>query len=354
MLKLHLGKNKLNFIGAKAPYLGGYMKLPSTIGLIDEYYEKNIEKPRPHLGCSIIGHKCDRYLWYSFRWAFIEKHEGRMKRLFNVGHQFEPIIIKDLRDVGVDIRSPQTRVNFGCHVAGSLDGVIYSGLTESPNKKHIAEFKTHSEKSFNELVKSGVEKAKPLHYVQMQAYMLGTEIDRAFYIAINKNTSELYSERIRLDRVVAEKHVARAKRITMMDRMPEPMSADPTWYECQYCHAKGMCHKGNPTKEANCRTCAHSTPRSDSTWYCERWESEIPTDAQYNGCDSHVLHPDLVPYKMKSGHGEWSAIYIIDGNQVINGEDGFKSTEIIANPRECSNPSEFTQTLRTEMGAKIV
>jgi len=330
------------------------MKIPTTINLIDSNYESKKEDFRPHMGCSLIGHKCDRYLWYSFRWAFKENHSGSTKRLFNVGHEFEPMIIKDLRDVGVDIRSSQARVEFGSHVSGSVDGIIYSGLAESPNKRHVFEAKTHSQKSFDKLLKDGVQKSKPLHYIQMQSYMLGLNIDRAFYIAINKNTSELYGERIKLDKEFAEKYISRAKRIALLDRKPEPMSVDPTWYECSYCSAKDMCHKNLPTNQVNCRTCIHSTAREDSTFYCEKWQDKIPYDAQLHGCDWHVFHPDLVPYKLKQAHDEWHAIYIVNNKEVLNGNDGYKSTEIVANAEECANPSQFTKELRETMGAKII
>lgn len=329
-------------------------KLPTTPNEIDDYYEQKPQAFRQHLGCSLIGHKCDRYLWYSFRWSFKEQFSGRMLRLFDVGHKFEAEIIKDLRNCGVDVRSSQDRVDFGSHVSGSVDGIVYSGLIESPTKKHVIEFKTHSEKSFNQLNKEGVEKAKPLHYVQMQTYMLGLKIDRAYYLAINKNTSELYGERIKLDEKFAQKYVDRAKRITLLERKPEPMSADPTWYECSYCSAREMCHNFVATKQVNCRTCAHSTPKEDSTWHCARWDDTIPDAAQVVGCDSHVLHPDLVPYSRKDSSSEWSAIYIINGKPVVNGEDGFKSSEIVANPNTCADPDQFVTELRDTMGARII
>ena len=43
-----------------------------------------------------------------------------------------------------------------------------------------------SKKSFDELVKLGVEKAKFQHYIQMQVYCLGKNIDRALYVAVCK------------------------------------------------------------------------------------------------------------------------------------------------------------------------
>lgn len=333
------------------------MKIPepehSIKNLIDKAHASNIEQPRHHLGCSQIGHKCDRYLWYSFRWAFVEKFEGRMLRLFRRGRDEEKTVISDLRMIGVDVRGTQTQVDFGAHVGGSADGIIYSGLPNAPKTKAVLEIKTHSDSSFNKLLKDGVQKSKPLHYTQMMVYALGLKLDRALYYAVNKNTDEIYTEYLHLDKEHAQKAIERAKRITLLERKPEPMTADPTWYECQYCTAKGMCHKNEPTQQANCRTCAHATPLENSTWHCARWDSEIPKDAQYQGCDSHVLHPDLVPYQMKPAHDEWHAIYIINNKEVINGAEGFKSTEIIANPDECANPSEFTKELRETMGAKI-
>ena len=45
------------------------------------------------------------------------------------------------------------------------------GLLEAPKTWHVAEFKTHSAKSFAELVAKGVVLAKPQHAAQMQVYM---------------------------------------------------------------------------------------------------------------------------------------------------------------------------------------
>jgi len=328
--------------------------LPTTINLINKHHEDVREMPRPHMGCSMLGHKCERWLWLSFRWAVIPKFDGRMLRLFRRGHEEEKFVIRDLRSIGVDVHGTQTRVDFGKHVSGSLDGIIMSGLPESPNKKHMLEIKTHSDKSFNELEKNGVEKAKPLHWVQMQVYMLGTKLERAFYYAINKNDDRIYTERVKLDKKVAEHYIERGQRIAMQEGLPHPLSTDPSWYDCKWCDAHSFCHKTKMIKESNCRTCAHSTPMEDSTWKCTRYDATIPLDAQHQGCDAHVLHPGLVPYEFKPGRDEWHAIYIINGKDVENGEHGFKSSEIIANPAECAEPCEMTKTLRDEMGGRLV
>ncbi len=133
----------------------------TTAKAIDAYHESKKEKPRPHMGVSLLGHPCDRWLWLSFRWAIQEDFPGRILRLFRRGHHEENWIVQDLRAIGVHIRATggkQSRVEFGSHVSGSLDGIIEEGLIESPNKLHVAEFKTHSDKSFKDLLKHGVEK----------------------------------------------------------------------------------------------------------------------------------------------------------------------------------------------------
>src|ERR1700676_4957009 len=44
---------------------------------------------RSHLGWSVIGHSCMRYLWYHFRWFKRETHSARMLKLFAEGHREE-------------------------------------------------------------------------------------------------------------------------------------------------------------------------------------------------------------------------------------------------------------------------
>ena len=142
---------------------------------IDKWHEEHREPPRAHLGLSLLGHPCDRWIWLSFRWAVIERFSGRMLRLFRRGHLEEETIVRDLRAAGVVIHSTdaedgQSRVDFGCHVSGSVDGIIESGVPGAEKTRHVAEFKTHSLKSFRELQSKGVKEAKRRHWWQMQGY----------------------------------------------------------------------------------------------------------------------------------------------------------------------------------------
>lgn len=339
------------------------MKIPESEhnieSLIDKHHEGQAEVPRSHLGASTLGHPCDRWLWLSFRWAVQPSFPGRILRLFRRGREEEVNIINDLRAIGMDVRkvSSQHRVDFGSHVSGSLDAIIDSGVPEAPKAKHIAEFKTASKKAFDALVKDGVEKSKPEHYVQMQVYMAGTKIDRALYLTVCKDDDRIHTERVKFDKAVATKAIERGKRIALADRMPEPISSDPSWYQCKFCDAHDFCHQSKTTKHVNCRTCAHATALQDSTWHCARWDAVIPLDTQKEGCESHVLHPDLVPWQRKDGPDEWTAIYEINGVDLANGEGDanvYTSKELLANPAACAGGDPFVAELRKDFDGRIV
>lgn len=343
------------------------MKIPdpdhTIASMIDAMHEQRAEPPRPHLGASQLGHPCDRWLWLSFRWAVQPTFQGRILRLFRRGHMEEATIVSDLRAIGIDIRSTgnaQHRVDFGAHVSGSIDGIIESGVPEAPKKRHLAEFKTHSKKSFDALVKDGVQKSKPEHWVQMQVYMLGTEIDRALYLAVCKDSDHIHTERVKFDAEAAQKAVDRGRRITLSDRMPPPLSTDPSWYQCKFCAAHEFCHSTLTTKHVSCRTCAHSTAKEDSTWRCERHRAEgIPVEFQRQGCDSHVIHPDLVPWQLVEMEmlDDWTAVYLIEGNPVANGKPRpgvFTSRELLANPQACASGDSFVADMRASFGGRIV
>ena len=305
----------------------------SISNMIDMHHLNNQEEERPHFGCSQLGDECERRMWLNFRWALRQNFSGRILRLFRRGKREEDIVFEDLRAIGIEVDNSQEWVDFGSHVSGSCDGVV-SNVPNKGKKVAVLEIKTHNEKSFGSFQKMTLQKAHPKHYIQMQTYMLGLGIDRGLYFAINKNNDEIYTEWVEFDRKVAEEAVTRGKRIALSDRMPEPISHDPSWYQCKMCSFHQFCHETKIAEKVNCRTCAHSTPKEDGTWRCERFDFEpIPLDKQRTGCDCHVIHPDLMPYPLDTERStEHVATYVIDGEYLQNGEadaNVFGSQEII-------------------------
>jgi CRISPR/Cas system-associated exonuclease Cas4 (RecB family) len=335
---------------------------PPSDTLADRIYkalESKSEPSRGHLGASQIGHHCDRYLWLSFRWACPEQFQGRILRLFRRGHEEEAGVISDLRAAGCEVMDTDgTGRQYGFrdgHFAGSIDGIVLSGVPEAPNKPHVLEAKTHSLKSFNDVVAKGVKASKPMHYAQMQTYMARMSVDRALYFAVCKDDDRIYTERVRFDKEEAERLADRAQRIIASDRMPEPISADPTWYQCKFCAAADLCHGNKRLPDINCRTCAHFTAERDGRATCARWGDIPDIKAQQSGCDAHVIHPDLVPWQYKPTEQGTHLIYIIDGKEVLNGEPpAFTSREIVANPLGCANADSDFLDMRIAFDARVV
>jgi hypothetical protein len=311
-----------------------------TVAAIYRWHEQRASEPaRPYLGCSEAGHKCARYLWLRFRWAAVEQFSGRMYRLFQTGHLMEPRFIEELEAIGVTVSAGDGHGNqhaveaCGGHMRGHLDGALL-GLMEAPKTWHVAEFKTHNDKSFKELVAKGVKEAKPMHYAQMQLYMALTGMERAAYFATNKNTDEIYMERVHYDTDEAKRLLDRAASIIFATEPPPRLSERPDWYECKLCRFHGICH-GTQAPDVNCRTCAHSTPTQGGTWTCEKYGEQIPDEPQRVGCTEHRYIPILLERFAEQTNGSDAENWVQyrhkeTGNTFVNGAQGYSSREIHA------------------------
>ena len=318
---------------------------------------------RPHLGASQIGKPCERALWYSFRWAKPGGFEARMLRLFARGQREENTFVDLLRNAGVTVstHNPNTGQQFSfktSHFGGSMDGACV-GLPDAPKTWHVIEMKTHGEKSFNALVKTGVLKAKPEHYAQMQSYMAWTGMERALYMAVCKNTDRLHLERIDFDKAEADRLFAKAQRIVDAVEPPPGISERPDWYECKLCDYHDLCHSSDvplPT----CRSCAHVTPITDGQWHCTRNNKLLDVPAQKAACQSHRYIPALLVRFADVVDANTEANWIkyqhrVTGNEFINGlpPEGYESVEIYSLEDKKALGDASVQAFRTELGAKI-
>lgn len=309
---------------------------------IDAIWEAKTEEPRGYLGISMIGNPCDRYLWLSFRWIVKEKISGRVRRLLATGHREEAVMVEALKEAGIDIihtGDDQLELDYGCFVKGHPDGLILSGVPEAEKTEHLWENKTSNDRNFQKLKKEGVKEAKPIHWVQMQAGMLGMkkaigrQIKRCLYTSLDKDTSEIYAERVRYDEEAAVASVKRAQEIALSERMPEGIAQNPSWWQCKICQFSVFCHVSKQTETVSCRNCIHSTPTSESKWLCSiRNNKAIPEDVQRKGCSWHVFHPDVVPYRIDPERStDYSAFWVVDeksGKGYLNGHDGISSKEL--------------------------
>jgi len=257
---------------------------------IKDAYDPDNTPFRSHLGASLIGGTCDRALWYGFRWYFVPNHQGRLVRLFNRGHLEEGRFIAALMTIGVqvyqsDANGKQYRIS-DCdgHFGGSTDGIAI-GIPEYPQHYVLTEYKTHGEKSFKKLQSEGLKAAKFEHFVQMQTYMNKLNIDIGLYLAVNKNTDELYGEFIELNRNIAQIYTERASSIIHARTPPKKINKSPAWYECKFCDFKDICHNG-AQPAVNCRTCMWSIPVENAEWQCLKYNCKLTKEQQLMGCQT--------------------------------------------------------------------
>lgn len=327
----------------------------TTSDAIVRWWDKQTDEPRPHLGASEIGKPCSRALWYSFRWATAKKFDGRMLRLFNRGHREEPQFLQELRGIGAEVydRDPDTKQQHrfsavNGHFGGSCDAIGH-GLPEAPKTWAIIEFKTHGDKSFTALVAKKVKEAKPEHYAQMQVYMGLAELERALYLAVNKNTDELYSEWVHFDKTEFMNLLAKAQTIINADEPPQRLSEDPAWYQCKMCDHHAICH-GEQVPQKNCRTCVHASPVYDGEWSCADQKRHLPYEEQRVGCRQHLYIPPMIRWAepLDAGQG-WIKYRDRDSGLIFANvtEDCDRSEENMTNDITlCLTSAEWPVTVR--------
>lgn len=303
---------------------------PATVQAIYAHYVKmRKNEHRPHLGGSQIGNECSRALWYQFRHMDAPVFDGRQLRLFETGDREEARIVANMRAIGVTVwdKDPDTgrQIRFtACdgHFALSLDGVG-KGFAES-GQPHTLEFKTMNDENFRAMQKDGVEKSKPIYWAQCQIGMHLAGLERCAFIAVNKNTDEIYMERIKYDAAMGIQLVAKAEAVIYAEKPPAKLNNDPSFYLCRFCDYRFICHDGKPPL-VNCRTCAHSTPErsGDGAWSCA---NGLPINRK---CTAHLFNPHAMPWEVHDAGSDWVDYVTTDGEVIRNGDGN--SDEIAQN-----------------------
>ncbi len=279
----------------------------------DAYRGADDDGARSHLGASLLGRECAREIWYKWRWTGAGKghHEPRMLRLFNRGHLEEPRFIAMLMMIGCEVwthdeQGNQFRISWADgHAGGSGDGVA-RGIPDLPlATAACAEFKTHGEKSFIKLAGKledwrahranpqhvpfkgeGLRLSKLEHFTQMQIYMHKMGLAAGLYMAVCKNTDDVYAEVIMLDTEYAEQFLNRGEQLVYMREPPRKMNESPGFWKCKFCDEHSVCHKGEAPSR-NCRTCRSAQVCTDGEWRCGRTTAVLDKAAQIAGCPSY-------------------------------------------------------------------
>lgn len=267
---------------------------------IVEEHEK--EERRGYLGISQLGTECDRALWLNFHWAFKEKFDARKLRLFARGHEEENRFIDWLKPVCEELLpvNPKTGKQWKVTAHNGIMSGHTDGVCKIDGVWYLLEFKTHGDKSFNELKKlKSVTAAKPVHYSQMQQYMHLMKIQQGLYFAINKNTDEIYIEVVQYnaDHAIIDYHRGLDCILDKDGTASARISEAANWWKCNMCSYKPVC-KGGKLPERNCRTCRHSVACQGDTWVCEKLNKTLTKQMQLTEadvCDSYQPHEIFLP-----------------------------------------------------------
>lgn len=249
---------------------------------------------RPHLGASLIGNPCRRYLWYGFRWMFHKVHEPRMYRLFQRGHREEATMWAMLRACGWTIldtdpaTGKQWRVSaLNGHFGGSLDAVGYPPPSYGINEWVMLECKTNkdgeSSAKWNALERKGMEVEKPQHWAQACTYGYLKQIGLVVYLAVNKDDDRLHIEVLPLDWEHGKNMVDKGEFVILSNTPPPRIHDNPSHFDCKYCDARQLCW-GKDVVQRNCRSCVFAIPGENKSWYCTGFNATIPDDIIKVGC----------------------------------------------------------------------
>ncbi len=218
--------------------------IPTIPNQIDAYYvQKNV--PRSRLGLSQIGEDCKRVLWYRHRGLEPTQPDGRILRLFELGNILEDHIVHNLLMIGISVYDWQEVVTFedgDTILTGHTDGRCIN-VPGAEKTEHLLEIKTAGDKSFKALLKAGsYEKWSPKYSMQIQAYLLGLNLTRCLVVVYNKNTSDLYTERININKPMIAEKLVDVFNIIKSEEPPDRISNSPSWYQCRWCNFKEVCH----------------------------------------------------------------------------------------------------------------
>jgi hypothetical protein len=237
-------------------------------GLIDVALmkERRQETPRTYLGASRLGVVCERALQYEYAAAPVDagrEFPGQLLRVFAVGNSLEVLVVLWLRMAGFDVRTVSEQgqqFDFevaGGRIAGHCDGIVMSAPPElGLTGPMLLEIKTMNAKFWRECSKKGVAVAKPVYAAQMalyQAYLSeswpGLANNPALFMAINKDTQELWFELVAFDGALAQRMSDRGVRVITATQAAELLPRtfnDPAHFECRLCAWQERCWRTNP------------------------------------------------------------------------------------------------------------
>jgi len=276
------------------------MEQKSIVSMIDSI-ESEPDYPRPYIGMSGLG-GCIRSLWFNFRFVQKGTLPARTLRIFSYGHYAENIMVEALESIGIELWNTlddqDEFVDCYGYSKAHPDGYC-KNVPGAEKTTHLVEFKTMNDASFKSTKKDGVKKSKPIYYAQMILYMYKKKLTRALFMAVNKNNSEFYTERVNADSSYAKELLEKGNTIVFCENyneLPRIGNNKQSWYMCKWCSYNDICFGAAKIKKENynCRNCSNCDLINEGRFSCSLDSSSedgyiLSVEEQKEGCKLHDL-----------------------------------------------------------------
>jgi hypothetical protein len=218
------------------------------------------DEPRRYIGASIVGHSCDRRIWFDWKGIIDSKQFadpekwGQKKEIYQRGNEEEEIFIKKLHSAGYDVIKRQASFSaYDGRLKGHCDGII----VDEKGNEYLFEFKTMMETTFNRVKKYGIEKSHFHYTTQIQLYMHFIDFKsesndkKALIVCQNKNRDyERYQEFHRINPQQISGTLSKVERIlSYEDQMPGLLCApEAPSFVCKMCDYFKFCYPNTETR----------------------------------------------------------------------------------------------------------
>lgn len=207
----------------------------------DSHFELTIppEKERDHsvLHMSSIGY-CGRRQWFQLHHTdeYAQLDKGSVGPYLHLGHMIESYTISVLTLGGLTPYGTQQELtDIRGKVIGHIDGII-----DVNGVPHLLEIKGLRHESIEKLVYYKLQHAIPTYFAQMQYYMFSLGLAAGYFLALDKNTSVWYIERV----IFSGEYATFLRRKAMVLLGARSMNDIPENFvvrDCTWCPLKEKC-----------------------------------------------------------------------------------------------------------------
>jgi len=190
---------------------------------------------------SDLGHPCVKYhVLNRTRWQEKELHDATLQAVFDLGNEFEQIIMKDLNEAGIPVIEQQRPFEWREYqITGHIDGKLLIDDQIVPfDAKSCSPYIFDYISDINSL-KNGKYSYLRKYPTQLNLYLLMSNSEKGLLLFKNKVNGQYKEVWMQLDYGLGEETLQRAEAINKHlteGTMPEPIS-DPFWCnDCPYVH----------------------------------------------------------------------------------------------------------------------